>query len=119
MNERPMCKSCEKRAAAVNYKDKTGKMHYRSRCDSCNRLKRGLRPHPATWQKVGYKKKMTCDKCGFKAKLEKQMIVYYVDGDHGNGNWNNLKSVCFNCHIELNANTTVGWSTATPLAPDF
>jgi len=113
-----MCGSCGIRPAAINYKDKSGKRHYRLRCDACDRTKRKLAPKPTTWQKAGYKKKMVCEICEFKAKYAEQMIVVYVDGNLKNGNWNNLKTVCSNCHISI-MKTGTRWTTDTGLKPDF
>jgi len=53
------------------------------------------------WLKSGYKKKEKCDRCGFKFKHPEQATVYHVDGNIGNSDWVNLKTVCANCVIEV------------------
>lgn len=106
---RPLCKSCGKHPAAVNY-HKGKKIFYRKRCESCNKRtaqdKAKLKPR---WLTAGYKKKNICEKCGFKAKHNSQMFVYFIDGDMQNIHITNLKSVCSNCQIDL-ALEPRGWS---------
>ena len=60
---------------------------------------------------------MLCEKCGFKAVSEKQMTVFYVDGDMKNNNWHNLKTVCANCAIAISTKD-VEWKE-DPIRPDF
>jgi len=91
----------------VNYQ-RNGVTHYRSRCENCARKNRGLRPREPRWKSAGYKKKMTCDRCGFRAKYVAQIMVYHIDGDLNNTAVKNLKSVCRNCEVEL-AKTDLPW----------
>jgi hypothetical protein len=113
---RPLCASCGKKPAAVNYtKNKT--THYRSRCDSCIRKKRGISAPVPQWVKAGYKKKLQCEHCGFKAKYKEQLFVYHVDGNLNNTALSNLKTVCANCQIEV-AKDGLGWKLGD-LVPDF
>jgi hypothetical protein len=97
---RPICPVCNQRSVAINYirKDKT---YYRSKCDQCTKKKRGIRPIKPRWQSSGYKKKPTCDKCGFRAKYNAQLLVYHVDGNLNNSAERNLRTVCLNCSVEL------------------
>jgi len=98
LTARPICQSCTNhRPVAVNcYKN--GKAYYRKQCDSCIRSNQKLRPVPPAWYRRGYRKKPTCELCGFKALLvEKQLLVYHVDGDLRNTDRMNLKTVCLNC----------------------
>ncbi len=44
---------------------------------------------------------MVCDKCNFRARFSAQMLVYHVDGNLGNTDIRNLKSICKNCEVEL------------------
>jgi len=44
---------------------------------------------------------MICDKCHFKARWAKQIIVYYVDGNLKNTKLSNLKSICLNCSVSV------------------
>ena len=97
---RPVCNVCNKSYCAVNYR-KEGKAHYRSKCDSCIRKGRKQKPSVPKWSRQGYKKKLVCDRCGFRARYAGQTIVYYVDGDLNNCNLNNLKTVCLNCSVEV------------------
>ena len=50
---------------------------------------------------TGYKKKSTCEKCGFKPIYHQQLMVYHIDKNVDNFAWNNLKTICFNCQEEL------------------
>lgn len=97
---RPLCESCKKRFAAVNCYH-NGKVYYRKRCDNCIRKGRNRKPPTPRWQKLGYKKKLICDRCGFRAKHSAQTFVYHIDGDLNNCNLNNLKTVCLNCSVEI------------------
>ena len=116
MQYRPLCKSCGKIPAAVNYK-RNGIHHFRSRCTSCLRKDRRLRPHQPNWMLKGYKKKPHCEKCGFKAKLKEQLFVYYIDGNFNNNNILNLKTICANCQYEV-AREGLGWRQGD-LVPDY
>ena len=111
--ERPLCKNCRKNPAAVNY-NRNGVTHYRSKCESCLNPKKKIVP---SWMLSGYKKKMVCDQCGFKAGTSQQITVFYIDGDLRNNNWLNLKSVCANCAIEINIKD-LPWKEDT-IRPDF
>lgn len=97
---RPLCQICKKNFAAVNrkYGDKT---YYRSRCSPCIRRKKKQRPQVPRWKSAGYKKKATCDRCGFRAKYASQLIVYHVNGDLNCCEFTNLKTVCLNCVAEV------------------
>jgi hypothetical protein len=53
------------------------------------------------WQLSGYKKKTICDRCGFRAKTNAQLVVMHVDGNLNNSQLRNLKTVCMNCVAEL------------------
>ena len=112
MLKRPLCKACNLKPAAINY-IKNKKHHFRSRCGSCNA---GNKPlfQPNISQ---YKKKNICERCGFKSKLEKQLFTHFIDGDRKNTKKPNLKTVCSNCNIELNAKG-LDWKQGD-LIPDF
>jgi hypothetical protein len=97
---RPMCNVCNQRMVAINYR-KDDVVHYRSRCDRCIKQKKKIRPPEALWKKAGYKKKPTCDRCGFKAKYAAQLLVYHVDGNLNNTGLRNLKTICLNCVEEV------------------
>ena len=114
--QRPLCQACNQQLCAINYR-RDGVTHYRARCDSCNKKQRRLKPPLARWKAAGYKKKLTCDRCGFKSKYAAQLLVYHVDGNLHNANINNLKTVCQNCAVEINKSG----STWTPgdLLPDL
>jgi hypothetical protein len=95
-----MCPVCGQRPCAVNYY-RDGEAHYRSRCESCARRNRGLKPRVPLWQSQGYKKKMVCDRCGFRARYSAQISVYHADGRLDNAAPKNLKSICKNCEIAV------------------
>lgn len=116
MQWRNLCEVCGKNPVAVNYK-KQDKVYYRSRCDRCIRKKRNIPAPKPRWLAAGYKKKINCEHCGFKAKYKEQLFVYHVDGNLNNTALNNLKTVCANCQIEI-AKTGLGWRQGD-LVPDF
>ena len=87
---RPLC-TCGQHPVAINYY-KQGKPFYRSQCGPCSR---GVKT--ARWALSGYKKKNTCDKCGFKSPHVVVFNVFHVDGDLNNCRPPNLKTVCANC----------------------
>lgn len=100
---RPLCKVCGKNFAAINgYHN--NKIYYRSRCSTC--IRRGKKPKKVTprWQLSGYKKKTTCDRCGFRCRHSAQLIVYHVDGNLNNSELRNLKTICLNCVVDVNRN---------------
>ena len=114
--QRPFCQSCHQRPCAINYiKNKV--THYRTRCESCTRKGRGLKPRDPRWKSAGYKKKSTCDKCGFKASLLTQLLVFHVDGNLNNVELRNLKTVCLNC-VEVLKKTDATWRRGD-LEPDL
>lgn len=97
---RPICKACNQRLCAINcYRN--GTVYYRSRCDHCIKKGRRTKPPMARWQSAGYKKKPTCDRCGFRAKYSAQLLVYHVNGNLHNADLANLRTVCLNCTVEL------------------
>jgi hypothetical protein len=97
---RPKCTACNQRLCAVNYVRETIK-HYRSRCDSCIKKGRRIKLPEPRWRSAGYKKKIICDRCGFRAKYTAQLLVYHVDGNLNNNTLRNLKTICQNCVVEI------------------
>lgn len=97
---RPKCSACNQRLCAINY-IRDGSTHYRSRCDYCIKRERRIKPPEPRWMQTGYKKKPTCDRCGFRAKFAVQLMVYHTDGNLNNSSLRNLKTVCQNCAIEV------------------
>ena len=76
-------------------------MYYRKTCDSCA-TKNSKKPRKTPrWQLQGYKKKPTCERCGFKARYAAQLTVFHVDGNLKNNQIDNLKTVCLNCVAEI------------------
>jgi transcription elongation factor Elf1 len=116
MKPRGICPACNQRPVAVN-SIKKGVRYYRKMCDICIRADKKMSPKPAAWQLAGYKKKPQCERCGFKFKLPKQSVVFYVDGNLKNNNWVNIKTVCLNCQEEV-FNSRLPWKRS-PLVPDF
>lgn len=113
--KRPLCSICKGNPAAINY-IKGDKVYYRKICASCARKNKKTK-EVAGWARSGYKKKLTCERCNFKAKSANQIFVFYIDANLKNNNWLNLRSVCANCRIELNSNKTT-WRES-PLAADY
>lgn len=116
MSKRNLCPTCLENPVAINYV-RDGVTHYRSKCSSCIRKGRKLKPQPPLWAKTGYKKLDRCELCNFKAKTPRQLFVFHIDGNLKNVNWHNLKTVCANCRIELDA-SKAPWRAA-PIVPDF
>jgi hypothetical protein len=112
---RPLCPVCKQRFCAVNYY-REDRVYYRGRCESCIKKNQRAKTPVARWQTAGYKKKPTCDLCGFKSKYAAQLLVYHVDGDMNNVAVRNLKTVCQNCVIEV-ARANLLWR-AGDLEPD-
>ena len=113
--ERPLCSTCRGNPAAVNYK-LGNKTYYRRICAGCARKGKRVKEQPG-WTRTGYKKKSTCDRCNFAAKIPHQIFVYYIDGNLKNNVWSNLRCVCANCRIELNQSKTT-WRES-PLVADY
>jgi hypothetical protein len=84
---------------------------------SCIRKNRVPKPIRPAWAVAGYKKKDRCEKCGFKAKVDAQLFVFYVNGDKKDHAHSNIKTICANCSIELEG-FGGGWSPAD-LTPDL
>lgn len=105
--KRPICKTCNKSYCAINYK-RDGVTHYRSICDGCGKKKPKTKANMATWEKVGYKKKATCDLCGFKCLYPTQMVVFHIDGSLLNAAMTNLRTICLNC-VEVVKKKDVKW----------
>jgi hypothetical protein len=113
---RPICPVCQQRPCAINYHS-IDRVHYRSRCDYCSRKQKKLKPREPKWKQQGYKKKTSCDLCGFKARTASQILVYHIDGNLNNAEQRNLRSVCRNC-IEDIKRQERPWKRGD-LEPDF
>ncbi len=107
MTPRPICTRCNKNFCAVNC-IKNNKRYYRKICDECGRRENKLKPRVPTWQKAGYKKKATCDLCGFKGLFTTQLAVFHIDGKLENVQFSNLRTICLNC-VEVVKKTQVTW----------
>lgn len=97
---RPLCLACNQRYRAVAY-HRADSIQYRRLCEYCIKRGRGIKPAQPRWQTAGYKKKNTCDKCGFRSKYASQLLVYHVDGNLNHTAMRNLKTVCLNCVVEI------------------
>ena len=104
---RPICNTCGKNHRAVNY-IREGITHYRSGCDECGRKKKKLKARTPRWKAVGYKKKATCDLCGFHSVFPTQLTVFHIDGDLDNCKLTNLRTICLNC-VEVVKKKDVTW----------
>lgn len=113
---RPLCKTCNKNLAAINgyHRDK---IYYRSRCNSCIRINKKIKPAKPRWLIAGYKKKTTCDRCGFRARHHTQLTVYHVNGDLNDCATLNLKTICLNCVAEV-VRLELPWRPGD-ISPDF
>jgi hypothetical protein len=114
--ERGSCRACFTRLVAVNYHYE-GKAYYRKLCSSCIRKSKKIKPEPPEWFKAGYKKRDKCENCGFKAQHLEQLRVFYLDGNKGNNNGYNLKTICLNCQVDAIKSKTP-WKPADIIA-DF
>jgi len=97
---RPICQACNQRPRAVAY-HKNSQTQYRRLCEYCIKRKRRVPTPVPRWKTSGYKKKSTCDRCGFKSKYAAQLMVYHTDGNLNNNELRNLKTICLNCTIEV------------------
>ena len=97
---RPLCKACGKNHAAINgyHNDK---LYYRAKCNSCIRRGKKLPVQQPKWKLSGYKKKTTCDRCGFLSRHPTQLMVYHADGNLNNNELRNLKTICLNCTVSV------------------
>jgi hypothetical protein len=86
------------------------------RCDSCARKNRSLKRRQPRWEASGYRKKLVCDRCGFRARYASQIVVYHVDGNLNNAILKNLKSICKNC-VEVVFKSDLPWQPGD-LEPD-
>ena len=111
-----MCEVCNARPKAVAY-HKYGRVYYRSMCTACINKKKKVKAPVPRWQTAGYKKKPACDRCGFKAKHQTQLLVFHVDGNLNNCELRNLRTVCLNCVADLKR-TDSTWRPGD-LTPDF
>jgi len=95
---------------------KYGRIYYRSQCSVCAKKGTKKKPSKPQWELDGYKKKMVCDRCNFRAKYASQTLVYHVDGNLNNTSSKNLKTICRNCVEEI-AKSDLPWR-AGDLTPD-
>lgn len=104
---RPICKLCNRNFSAINY-IRNDKTYFRSSCDECGRKKKKLKPREPRWKNKGYKKKTTCDLCGFRSLYPTQLTVFHIDGNCENATLSNLRTICLNC-VEVVKKREVTW----------
>jgi hypothetical protein len=104
---RPLCTVCNQRPRAIAY-HRDEKTQYRRLCDRCIRKNKRIPAPVPRWQQAGYKKKTTCDRCGFKSLWAGQLIVYHIDGNLHNSDHRNLRTVCLNCTVDI-AKSDLPW----------
>ena len=115
--QRPICKQCKTKPRAYAYK-RSGKIYWRSMCDTCIRKNAGKKVGGITpLQRSGYKKRKKCELCGFKAQHPTQLDVFFVDGNLRNTMQTNLKTVCANCQ-RLGGVRRLGWRMGDLVADD-
>lgn len=93
---RPFCKICNKNPRAAAYY-RNGKRYFRSRCSICISANRQQIKAKPRWELKGYKKKTSCDICGFRSQYTSQITVWHIDGNLNNCELINLRSICLNC----------------------
>lgn len=113
---RPICPACNQRPRLVAY-HKYGRIYYRSKCLTCYRKAKKQKAPKPRWESTGYKKKMVCDRCGFRARYSAQLRVFHIDGNLNNAAVRNLKTVCLNCQVEIDK-TDLTWKPGD-LTPDL
>lgn len=104
---RPICKVCNKNPRAPAYY-RNEKRYFRSKCSSCIKKNRNAKIPEPRWRLSGYKKKTTCDLCGFKSQYSSQIVVYHIDGNLNNNNLVNLRSICL-CCVEVVKRKFISW----------
>lgn len=97
---RPICEICRQRPCAINYRNNC-QIYYRRLCGFCIARKKKIKPPIPRWQSGGYRKKSNCDRCGFRARYQSQLLVVNCDGDLHNNILNNLRTICLNCVEEV------------------
>ena len=105
---RPICTTCNQRPRAISYHRPDGRIQYRSKCEYCIKRGRKMTPPIPRWTQAGYKKKMVCDRCGFRSRWAAQLLVFHVDGNLNNNKVGNLKTICQNCVIDV-AKSDLPW----------
>ena len=113
---RPICQTCNQRPRAVAY-HRNEQVQYRKMCEYCIKRKRRVPAPTARWKSAGYKKKSTCDRCGFRSKYAGQLLVYHIDGNLNNNTLRNLKTICLNCTVDIKK-ADLPW-TPGDLEPDY
>ena len=114
---RPLCVQCKAKPRAYAYK-RNDKIYWRTLCDTCNRKKAKKKVGGVTaLQRSGYKKKVRCELCGFRAQQSAQLDVFFVDGNMRNTSPVNLKTVCANCQ-RLSGTRRLGWRMGDLVADD-
>ena len=113
---RPICQACNQRPRAIAYY-RNDKIQYRRLCEYCIKRKRHIPIPVPRWKSSGYKKKPTCDHCGFRARYAGQLLVCHVDGNLNNTDVRNLKTVCLNCTVEI-TKADFTWQVGD-LEPDY
>lgn len=99
-----ICTHCGKHPVTVNYV-RNGRTYYRKICYYCIKESKRLKDQTVQLlKKSGYKKKTTCDRCGFVSKTPEQIRIHFKDQNPYNVSLNNLRSYCVNCVIEVKNN---------------
>lgn len=88
---RKLCSNCNLQLVKPNGKSKHGFTKWHKYCSSCAKS--------IYDDKFAHRnnKKLVCEKCGFNAVDKCQLDLIYIDGDSGNKNQYNLKTICANC----------------------
>lgn len=116
---RPICNTCNKNVCAPNYY-KNNKRYWRKKCALClieDKKHKTNSIRIPRWKKKGYKKKSTCDLCGFKATYNSQILVFHIDGNLNNNELINLRSICL-CCVEIVKRKNITWKIGD-IVPDY
>jgi protein-arginine kinase activator protein McsA len=96
-----LCRTCNKHPVTVNYV-RNGQTYYRKICYYCIKEKKKNKDQAIQLlKKSGYKKKIICDRCGFKSKTPEQIRIHFRDQNPYNVSISNIRSYCVNCTIEV------------------
>lgn len=96
--EQGICILCNTNKQQLGPKSKLGFKKYVKFCTSCLRKKYGIKRKRKKTISYRKYKKLSCERCGFKAVDRCQLDVHHIDRDRKNNNIENLLTLCSNCH---------------------
>ena len=91
--EGDLCEKCgENPKARCGYHD-DGTPKFRNICNTCHKIR-----YRSPWLKF---RGDHCDSCGYEPMFMRSLEVHHRDGDKSNNEEYNLRTLCSNCHREL------------------